>query len=151
MIDYRNWQLSLGRRFRSIKLWFVLRSYGVEGLQKHLRSGVDLCGELAKHIEQTPNFEIVTPPSLGLLSFRLVNEGERASDEELNKLNADLNNRLAHHPEVMLTQTLLKTPESEIFCIRFAIGGRTTTLDDVKHVFSVVEAEGKAALSAWKA
>ncbi|TXT08689.1 hypothetical protein VHUM_02817 [Vanrija humicola] len=141
VIDYRNWQLALGRRFRSIKLWFVLRSYGVEGLQKHLRTGIEYCDELAKLVKASSNFEIVAPPSLSLLDFRLVPANAAHSEAELNALNRDLHARLVMHPDVHLTQTLLKSEESEVFCIRFAIGQNRTTLADVQEVWAIVEAE----------
>lgn len=147
VIDYRNWQLSLGRRFRSVKLWFVLRSYGVEGLQAHLRTGISQALELGKAIEASDNFEIVTQPSLALVTFRLHPSG--VDDQfDLNKLNADLHARLASHREVMLTQTVLKTPESEIACIRFAMGQLRTTMKDIQEVWDVVVEESQAALAA---
>lgn len=148
VIDYRNWQLSLGRRFRSIKLWFVMRSYGVEGLQKHLRTGITQCEALAQLISSSEDFEIVTPPSLALLSFRL-KPGD-LPEAELNSLNAALQTRLAHNPNVILTQTVLKTPSSEIYCIRFALGQLRTTQKDVDEIWDVVRAEGRATLDAWR-
>lgn len=146
VIDYRNWQLSLGRRFRSVKLWFVLRSYGVDGLQAHLRAGIEHCAELGKVVAASPGFELVTPPSLALLSFRLHPAGID-SQAELNALNTKLMARLASHPEVMLTQTVLKTPESDIYCIRFAIGQLRTTFADVQETWAVVEDEAKQLLA----
>ncbi|KAL1405947.1 hypothetical protein Q8F55_007629 [Vanrija albida] len=151
VIDYRNWQLALGRRFRSIKLWFVLRSYGVEGLQKHLREGIEHCRELENLVTASPNFEIVAPPSLSLLDFRLVPANTSHTEAELNDLNRDLHARLVMHPDVHLTQTLLKSVESEIFCIRFAMGQSRTTLDDVKTVWAIVEAEAARLLLKRKA
>lgn len=150
VIDYRNWQLSLGRRFRSIKLWFVMRSYGVEGLQRHLRNGIEQCKQLGKIIESTPDFELVTPPSLALLSFRLKPTG--VPESELNELNADLQSRLAHHPEVILTQTVLKAAEgTNIYCIRFALGQMRTTMQDITEVWDVVKAEANATVQAYAA
>lgn len=146
VIDYRNWQLALGRRFRSIKLWFVLRSYGVEGLQAHLRTGIEQCKQLGALIKASEDFEIVTPPSLALLSFRLAPTGVPA--DKLNQLNVDLQSRLAHHPEVMLTQTILKTSESEIYCIRFALGQLRTTMQDIKEVWEIVQREAVHAVAA---
>ncbi|GFW69541.1 aromatic-L-amino-acid decarboxylase [Trichonephila clavipes] len=68
--DYRHWQIPLGRRFRSLKLWFVLRMYGIEGLRKHIRAQVRLAKEFEKYVETDNKFEIVTPVHLGLVCFR---------------------------------------------------------------------------------
>nr|CAD7405943.1 unnamed protein product [Timema cristinae] len=69
--DYRHWQIPLGRRFRALKLWFVLRLYGVEGLQKHIRSQIALAHEFADLVSSDPAFELVTEVSMGLVCFRL--------------------------------------------------------------------------------
>lgn len=71
VIDYRNWHLALGRRFRSLKVWFVLRSFGVEGFQAHIRKGVDLAKVFESLVEKSSLFELVTPRSFGLVVFRL--------------------------------------------------------------------------------
>ncbi|QRW15365.1 aromatic-L-amino-acid decarboxylase [Ceratobasidium sp. AG-Ba] len=72
VIDYRNWQIALGRRFRSLKLWFVLRSFGVEGFQAHIRKGIELSKLFSSLIQQNTLFELVVPPSFALTVFRLV-------------------------------------------------------------------------------
>lgn len=145
VIDYRNWQLALGRRFRSVKLWFVMRGYGVEGLQKHLRNGIDLCKELTAAVASDPKFEIVAPARLGLLCFRLKRDG--ASATELDGLNVELNSRLASRPDVHLTQTILKSIDAgEIFCIRFAIGALRTKEKDVAEVWAEVVKESDTLL-----
>ena len=70
VIDYRDWSVPLGRRFRALKLWFVLRSYGVERLQAMLRDHIAWTAELAGWIAAAPDFELTTPPRLALLTFR---------------------------------------------------------------------------------
>src|SRR5690606_36817947 len=71
VIDYRDWQVPLGRRFHALKLWFVLRSYGADGLRRHIRSHVALARDLAERIEREPGFALAAPPRLGLVCFRL--------------------------------------------------------------------------------
>ncbi|KAI9635328.1 putative aromatic-L-amino-acid decarboxylase [Dioszegia hungarica] len=153
VIDYRNWQLALGRRFRSIKIWFVMRSYGVKGFQDHLRVGIDQCQQLSKLITASSSFEIVTPPSLSLIVFRLGGAALPADTlpAERNLLNTLLNNRLNARYDVFLTQTMLHSADQEdVFCIRIALGGRTTTMQDVEEVWAVVEEEGEAVLKEWR-
>ena len=70
MIDYRDWQIPLGRRFRALKLWFVIRHYGVEGLRAFIRSHIELTSELAARIDEDPRLELVVEPRLNLICFR---------------------------------------------------------------------------------
>ena len=81
VIDYRDWQVPLGRRFRALKLWFVLRWYGAEGLRAHIRHGVALAGRFAGWVADDPRFEIVAPHPLSLVCFRL--RGPDGPNEEL--------------------------------------------------------------------
>ncbi|MEW6754860.1 MAG: pyridoxal-dependent decarboxylase [Candidatus Latescibacterota bacterium] len=84
--DYRDWQVPLGRRFRALKLWFVIRHYGVEGLQHHVRQHVALAQSFARWVAADPRFELVVPPSLNLVCFRL-RGGEAANQALLDALN----------------------------------------------------------------
>ena len=70
VIDYRDWHIPLGRRFRSLKLWFVLRWYGAEGLRHHVRRHVELAQEFAGWVDADPDFEIAAPHPLNLICFR---------------------------------------------------------------------------------
>jgi len=76
VIDYRDWHVPLGRRFRALKLWFVLRSYGAEGIRHHVREHVALAESLAERIEDHPRLELVAPVPFGLVSFRHVDGNE---------------------------------------------------------------------------
>ena len=67
----QHWQIPLGRRFRSLKLWFVMRSYGAEGMRQHIRKQVDLASEFANLVQQDKRFEMPVPHSMGLVCFRL--------------------------------------------------------------------------------
>lgn len=68
---FQHWQIPLGRRFRSLKLWFVLRLYGVENLQKHIRNHVSQAHEFESLVSADSRFEIVEDVILGLVCFRL--------------------------------------------------------------------------------
>lgn len=70
VIDYRDWHIPLGRRFRALKLWFVIRHYGVEGLRFHVRRHVELAQELASWIEEDDDFELAAPAPLNLICLR---------------------------------------------------------------------------------
>lgn len=72
VIDYRDWQVPLGRRFRALKLWFVIRHYGIQGLQHHVREHVRLAQEFRGWVEADKRFELATPAPLNLVTFRHV-------------------------------------------------------------------------------
>ncbi len=81
VIDYRDWHVPLGRRFRALKLWFVLRWYGAEGLRAHIRSGVSLAARFAEWVAADERFEIVAPHPFSLVCFR--RRGPDGPNEEL--------------------------------------------------------------------
>ena len=86
VVDYRDWGIPLGRRFRALKLWFVLRLYGLEGLRAMIRRHVELAHVLAGWIEAEPDFRLVTGPNLALVTFRYEPPGvESEALEELNR------------------------------------------------------------------
>lgn len=132
VIDYRDWGIPLGRRFRALKLWFVLRSYGVEGLQAMLRRHIDLTTELATWIEADPAFELTSKPSLALLSFRYRPEG--LDEPALDALNTRLVERINDDGRIYLTQTRVRGRVA----IRFSIGQTTTERRHVEEGWAVV-------------
>jgi aromatic-L-amino-acid/L-tryptophan decarboxylase len=121
VIDYRDWHVPLGRRFRSLKLWFVLRWYGVEGLRHHVREHVRLAGQLADRVAADPRLELAAPPNLNLVCFR-----HAAGDEATERLHRALNAT----GRVYLTHTRL----AGRYVIRASIGAWTT---EERHVDSL--------------
>src|ERR1700726_4599189 len=95
VIDYRDWHIQLGRRFRSLKLWFVIRHYGVEGLQHHIREHVRLAQQFADWVRKDHRFELAAPAPLNLVCFR-----HKAGDE----INQSLMDRLNRSGDLFLTQ-----------------------------------------------
>ncbi len=87
VIDYRDWQISLGRRFRALKLWFVLRSYGAEGLRAMVRRHIDLARWFAAQVEESRDFELAAPTPLNLVCFRH-RAGDDATRHVLDTVNA---------------------------------------------------------------
>ena len=86
VIDYRDWHIQLGRRFRSLKLWFVIRHYGVEGLQHHVREHVKLAQQFADWVREDDRFELAAPVPLNLVCFRH-KAGEEANQAIMDRLN----------------------------------------------------------------
>ena len=95
VIDYRDWHVQLGRRFRSLKLWFVIRHYGIEGLQHHVREHVRLAQQFAEWVRGDARFEIAAPAKLNLVCFRL-RSGDRDNQLLMDRLNASGDLYLTH-------------------------------------------------------
>ena len=95
VIDYRDWQIPLGRRFRALKLWFVIRHYGVEGLQHHVREHIRLAQQLAEWIKKDQRFELAAPVPLNLVCFRL-KSGDDANQQLMDRLNRSGDLYLTH-------------------------------------------------------
>ena len=77
VVDYRDWHVPLGRRLRALKLWFVIRHYGAEGLREHIRGHIALAERVEHALRADPRFEVVFPRSLGLVCFRVVGDDAR--------------------------------------------------------------------------
>ena len=119
VIDYRDWQVPLGRRFRALKLWFVIRHYGAEGLRAHVRHCIALAEWVAAQVEASEDFELAAPVSVGLVCFR-----HRAGDA----FTETLMNRLNESGALYLTHTKLDGR----FVLRLAIGGVATRREHVE-------------------
>lgn len=118
VIDYRDWHIQLGRRFRSLKLWFVIRHYGIEGLQHHIRQHVAVAQQFAAWVKNDDRFELAAPAPLNLVCFR-----HRAGDAANQKLMDSLN----QSGELFLTHTKLNGKMALRFCV-----GQTNTAE--RHV-----------------
>jgi aromatic-L-amino-acid/L-tryptophan decarboxylase len=131
--DYRDWSVPLGRRFRALKLWFVLRSYGAERLRAMLRDHIAWTAELAQWIEAAPDFELVTAPRLALLTFRHRPAGVDDA-AALDQHNERLLHALNDDGRLYLTQTRVRGR----YVIRFAIGQLHTTRAHVARAWQVI-------------
>ncbi|MDG4814399.1 pyridoxal-dependent decarboxylase [Micromonospora sp. WMMD956] len=125
VVDYRDWQVPLGRRFRALKLWFVLRWYGVEGLRAHVRSHVALADRFAARVRADDRFVLAAPHPFSLVCFRLA-AGDEASAGLLEKVNAT--------GRVFLTHTRV----AGRFTLRLAIGSPLTTQAHVDDAWELI-------------
>jgi len=129
--NFRDWGIQLGRRFRALKLWFVIRSYGVEGLQAILREHIRL-GQLFKRwVEEHPKFELMAPVPFSLVCFRL-NDGRE--EKTLDALNNKLLENINATGKVFLTHTTLHGR----YVLRLAIGQRTTQERHVREAWDLI-------------
>ena len=132
--EYRDWSIALGRRFRALKLWFVLRSYGAEGLREKIRNHIAWTQHLAALIRDTRDFHLATEPSLALLSFRYAPEWARG-DDDLDAVNEELLRRVNDSGFLYLT----KTRANGRIVIRFVIGQTYTTLRHVDEGWACIQ------------
>jgi aromatic-L-amino-acid decarboxylase len=126
-VNFSEYTVPLGRRFRALKLWFVLRYYGREGIAKLLREHIAYAQELARQIEQHPEFELAAPPQFSLVCFR-----HRSSDQH----NRDILDRVNATGRVFLSGTTLHGR----FVLRVAIGNIGTTRADVQEAWNLIQA-----------
>ncbi|WP_433324184.1 aminotransferase class I/II-fold pyridoxal phosphate-dependent enzyme [Spirillospora sp. CA-294931] len=135
VIDYRDWQISLGRRFRALKLWSVIRWYGAEGLREHIRTGIGLAGELASWVRDDPRFELLEHHPFGLVCFRPRWAG--LPDEEADAATMALMERLNDSGDLYLTHTKV----GGRVLLRIAIGAPSTGRDHVRAAWERIAAE----------
>lgn len=127
VVDYRDWQVPLGRRFRALKLWFVLRHYGARGLRAHIREHVRLGECFESWVSEDARFEVAVPRSLSLVCFRLKplsGETPQATDAR----NRELLERVNASGQMFLSHTVLPAVEGAParYVLRMAIGASTT-------------------------
>src|SRR5258708_5646339 len=130
VIDYRDWHIQLGRRFRSLKLWFVIRHYGVEGLQHHIRRHVQLAQEFAGWVREDKTFELAAPVPLNLVCFRH-KSGDAANQAIMDRLNRS--------GDLFLTHTKL----NDKFTLRLCVGQTHTETRHVQRAWKRIREEAE--------
>ncbi|XP_059328193.1 aromatic-L-amino-acid decarboxylase isoform X2 [Ammospiza nelsoni] len=135
--DYRHWQIPLGRRFRSLKLWFVLRMYGVRGLQEHIRKHIRLSHQFEHLVLQDERFEICAEVVLGLVCFRLKGS---------NELNEALLKSINDAKKIHLVPCHLR----EKFVLRFAVCSRTVESTHIKFAWQHISQLATDLLKTWE-
>ncbi len=130
VFDYRDWHVQLGRRFRSLKLWFVIRHYGVEGLQFHIRKHVGMARKFADWVNESEEFELVLNPPLNLVCFR-----HKSSDN----FNMKLMNTVNETGKAFFTHTKL----NDQVVLRMSIGQTHTEAEHVKETWQLIQETAK--------
>lgn len=125
VIDYRDWHVQLGRRFRSLKLWFVIRYYGVAGLQQYVRQHIAIAQSFAGWVREDDRFELAVAPPLNLVCFRL-KAGDEINEALLGKLNGS--------GKIYLTHTKMNGK----YTLRLCVGTRTTMLHHVEEAWQII-------------
>lgn len=127
VFDYRDWHIQLGRRFRALKLWFVIRHYGVEGLQFHIRKHVELAQKFAQWVRDEDDFDLVIDPPLNLVCFRY-----KADDV----FNLKLMNAVNDTGKAFFTHTRL----DDKIVLRMSIGQTNTEEKHIRNTWELIKA-----------
>ena len=127
--DYSEWSVPLGRRFRALKLWFLMRAYGLEALRMRLRNHVTWTQDIAAKLSAEPDFEIVTDPIFSLFTFRYLRGGQ-----DSDALNQSLVDAVNDDGRIYITQTLVDGQK----VIRFTVGQFDAQERDVQTAFDVI-------------
>jgi aromatic-L-amino-acid decarboxylase len=135
VVNYRDWGIPLGRRFRALKLWFVLRSYGADGLRAMFRRHLALAQEFAGWVDAAPQWERLAPVPLGLVCCRHVPPGLAGDESALAHHNAQLLARVNATGQVFLTHTTL----GGRYTIRMAIGSHRTERSHVELAWRLMQ------------
>lgn len=125
-IDYRDWQIPLGRRFRALKLWFVIRHYGIEGLQTHIRQHIELAKHFEEWVSDSNEFVLVAPRSLNTVCFAH-RKGNAVTESILQKVNES--------GKLYASHTVL----NGTFTIRMVVGQRTTERRHIQAAWDLFE------------
>ena len=130
--DYRDWGVPLGRRFRALKLWSVIRSYGTEGLREKIRNHIYIASQLAVMISKEPDFEILAPVVISLVCFRFKPAGY--NEEQVNALNEKLNHLLNDSGKIYLSHTVLKGR----YTLRMVTAQTNVTPEHVENAWALI-------------
>ncbi|CAN6904421.1 unnamed protein product, partial [Brassica oleracea] len=142
VVDYKDWQIPLGRRFRSLKLWMVLRLYGAETLKSYIRNHIKLAKDLQQLVSQDPNFEVVTPRIFSLVCFRIA-AVDNDDEKTCNNLNRSLLDAVNSSGKLFISHTSL----SGKFVLRLAIGAPLTEEKHVMDAWKVIQEEASFLLA----
>lgn len=132
--NYRDWGIPLGRRFRALKLWFVIRNYGVEGIKGRIKEHISMSRELAKKIDIHPHFEQLVPLNFNMICFRY-HPNDINDPNELNALNKKFLNSLNDTGEVYMTHTKIEGQ----YTIRMVIGQTYVQQQHVDKAWNIIQ------------
>ncbi|MGH3992664.1 MAG: pyridoxal phosphate-dependent decarboxylase family protein, partial [Pseudonocardiaceae bacterium] len=131
VVDYRDWHVPLGRRFRALKLWAVLRGLGLQGVREHLRQHVQWAAELADWVRAEPGFTLVTEPSFALVCLRVATGAGEAADDTASRAVLE---RINSSGAAMLTHTVI----GGRYVLRVAIGAVSTERQHVAALWELL-------------
>jgi aromatic-L-amino-acid decarboxylase len=136
--DYRDWGVPLGRRFRALKLWSVMRSYGTVGLQEKIREHINIAARLAEMISKNNDFEILAPVIISVVCFRFKPAG--LTESQINELNEKLNHLLNDSGKIYLSHTVLKGK----YTLRMVTAQTNVTMNHVEKAWDLIKSTARS-------
>ncbi|KAF3911760.1 hypothetical protein AA313_de0206252 [Arthrobotrys entomopaga] len=145
--DYRDWQIPLGRRFRSLKAWFVTRTFGVEGLRTHVKKAIDIAEVFTDLLEDDKQrFELVAKPAFALNVFRINPppkiarelEGSKEFDRKCNDMTKRVADRINKEGKIFITSTVLGKGDDSITAIRVVAGSQSVQAHHLEEAFKII-------------
>jgi aromatic-L-amino-acid decarboxylase len=132
--NYRDWGVALGRRFRALKLWFVIRSFGASGLRAKVADHIRWAQDLAKEIDAEPDFQLLAPVPFGTICFHFKPKETAEDLEAVNTLNATLLETLNDTGKLYLTHTKL----NGVYTLRLVIGQTNQTKEHIDTAWKLI-------------
>ena len=139
--DYRDWGVPLGRRFRALKLWSVIRSYGTEGLRDKIRYHITLAAHLSEMISKEADFEILAPVVISVVCFRYNPAGH--NEDQINALNEKLNHQLNDSGKLYLSHTVLNGK----YTLRMVTAQTNVALEHVENAWNLIKKTARSLIS----
>ena len=139
--DYRDWGVPLGRRFRALKLWSVIRTYGVEGLREKVRNHIGIAAELSEMISKEADFEILAPVVICVVCFRYFPAGY--TENQINDLNEKLNHQLNDSGKLYLSHTVLNGR----YTLRMVTAQTNVTIGHVQNAWRLIKETARSLIS----
>ncbi|XP_024515922.1 tyrosine decarboxylase 1 isoform X2 [Selaginella moellendorffii] len=137
VVNFKDWQVAQGRRFRSLKLWFVMRLYGALGLRNHIRTHINHAKHFEILVREDSRFEILAPCRFGLVCFRL--KPSVKHEDNGWKLNSSLLEAINSGGKIFMTHTVL----SGVYTLRMSIGGTQTKRENVDDAWKIIQEEAQ--------
>lgn len=136
VIDYRHWSIQLSRRFRALKLWFVIRNYGLEGLRGYIRNHCKMAKRFEKHVQKDPRFEVCNDVKMGLVCFRL---------KGTNKINMELLANINGSGKLHMIPSSIRGK----YVLRFCVIAEKANEDDMDHAWDVITSIAQEILESY--
>jgi len=137
--NYKDWSLQLGRRFRALKLWFVIRSYGINGIKKYLKKHIKLAKELNFKIITNKDFEITSNQNINMINFRYNPKSSNYSDKDLNHINKKLVKKLNRTGKIYISHTVI----NGVYSIRMPIASTTIERKNLDKSWELIQKTSK--------
>ena len=139
--DYRDWGVPLGRRFRALKLWSVIRTYGVDGLMEKVRNHIGIAAKLSEMISKEADFEILAPVVICVVCFRYIPAGY--TENQINDLNEKLNHQLNDSGKLYLSHTVLNGR----YTLRMVTAQTNVTIGHVQNAWRMIKENARSLIS----